>query len=607
MFNRKPAYAMSLALALALVLTSANFFVPASAQMRPVTVAPGFDFNVFADTSSVAEFARGAFAGPTAMAFDARGRLFVGTLGARILILLDNDDDGRVDQVKVFATGVPQPLGLEFHPNGDLYISSNRVSGVGRIQRLRDTDGDDVADEIITLVDNLPSEGDHQTNRVKFGPDGLLYFGQGSSTDNGTPKSGRPEERPLNATIMRINVDNPVIEVVATGLRNPFGMEFHPENGQLFSTDGGSGEICQIGNCEGEDLSPPEEINWIVPGSNYGFHRCEGTPVDTNPGCAGVRPPVTQFNKHLTPTSIAFYTGPQAGESVNQMLVTLFKRLGGQGGDLRRLILTGDAATGFQLTEVLPRIADFGIIDPGDGPVDTAIDPITGDIYVARLDTVTHRDIHEHHHIIYRIHRLGSDQMPFIGPARPSGVRAGTGAATISVFGRHLKPGVVLLAAGAPIATRAGARPFELVGDIPASLTASERVITIEAQNPDGTRSNQQLFSVSRTDPDPDPDPDESPRLTSLFVYKKKRNRVVDEVDTGDKAKHLKLVVTGTDFDAGAQLLVGDTALALISSSSTELVGQVTKAMISAPGQLSVRVRNSTGKISNTLTLVVAP
>lgn len=607
LFNTKPAYATSLALVLALVLTSAGLFAPAGAQLRQVTVAPGFDFNVFADTSSVAEFARGAFSGPTAMAFDARGRLFVGTLGARILILLDNDDDGRLDQVKVFATGVPQPLGLEFRANGDLFITSNRVSGVGRIQRIRDLDGDDVADEITTLVDNLPSEGDHQTDRLKFGPDGLLYFGQGSSTDNGTPKSGRPEERPLNATIMRINVDvaNPAVEVIATGLRNPFGMAFHPENGQLFSTDGGSGEICQVGNCEGEDLSPPEEINWIVPGGNYGFPRCEGTPVDTNPGCAGVRPPVTQFNKHLTPTSIAFYTGPQAGESRNQMLVTLFKRLGGQGGDLRRLTLTGDAATGFHLTEILPRIADFGIIDPGDGPVDTAIDPITGDIYVARLDTVTHRDLNEHHHIIYRIHRMGSDAMPFIGPARPSGVRAGTGAATVSVIGRHLRPGVVLLADGVPIATRAGSGPFELVGELPAGLTASERVITIEARNPDGSLSNRQFFSVSRTDPDPPPD--ESPSLTSLFVYKKKRSRVVDQVDTRDKAKHLKLVVTGADFDSGAQLLVGDAALQLISASPTELVGQLTKAMISAPGQLSVRVRNSTGRISNALTLAVAP
>ena len=281
------------------------------------------------------------------MAFDSRGRLFVATLSGRILILLDNDDDGRLDQIKTYASGITQPLGIEFRADGDLFVTSNRFGGAGRIMRLRDLDGDDVAEEISTIVDGLPSEGDHQTDRLKFGPDGLLYFGQGSSTDNGVPKDGRPPERQFNATILRIDINNPAITQYASGLRNPFGMAFHPENGELFSTDGGSGEVCQIGDCGGEDLAPPEEINWVVASGNYGFPQCEGTPTPERPGCQGVRGPVTQFPRHLTPTSITFYTGPQAGEFKNQMLVTLFKNLANQenlGGDLRRLKLEGSAS-----------------------------------------------------------------------------------------------------------------------------------------------------------------------------------------------------------------------------------------------------------------------
>jgi hypothetical protein len=562
-------------------------------------IAPGFEFNIFADPTRVPEFALSAYTGPTSMAFDARGRLFVGTYSGKILILLDNNDDGVVDEVKIFASGVSLPLGLTFRNNGDLFATSNVLRGVGSIVRLRDTNGDDVADERTTIVDALPSEGDHQTDRLRFGPDGLLYFGQGSSTDNGTPNPGFPGERPLNATILRVDVDNPgAIDTFATGLRNPFGMAFHPEHGELFATDGGSGEFSSCGE---ETTAPPEEVNWVVQGSNYGFPRCEGTPTAVNPGCAGIRPPLTQFPRHLTPTSVAFYSGPQAGDDRNQMFVTLFKRLCGQGGDLRRFTLTGSAATGFQATEVLPRLADFGIIDPFDGPVETTVDPISGDIYVARFDPVTHRDLNEHHHFIYRIHRSGSDANPFIGPPRPSAVMSGSGAITVNVVGRHLKAGAVVLADGAPVVTRQGASIFDLAFDLPASATSTAKTIQIQVRNPDGSISNQQAFSVT-TGPI-DPPPDKSPVILGLQV--KKKNRVIETVTSGSKAKKLTLLVTGSDFDSGVQLLVNGSALNLLSSSPTEVTAKFTKPMVATPGELMIQVRNSTGKVSNTMRLVV--
>jgi glucose/arabinose dehydrogenase len=584
-----------IAIMVALLATIARI----AAQTNPVIVAPGFQFNLFADPARVPQFAN-MFSGPASLAFDARGRLFVGTLAGKILILLDNNDDGVVDQVKVFASFAPQVqvLGLEFNAKGDLFASSNVYLGTGRILRLRDTDGDDAADEITTIVDNLPSSGEHQTDRLKFGPDGLLYFGQGSATDNGQPKPGRPAESPLNAKILRVSVDsaNPSVEIFAKGLRNPFGMAFHPENGALFATDGGSGEFGQI-----PDTSPPDEINWVVQGGDYGFPKCEGMPTPDNPDCAGVRAPIFQFRPHLTPTSIAFYTGPQAADSKNQMLVTLFKHLYGEGGSLLRFTLSGDAVSGFQLTPVNPPIADLGIIDPGDGPVDIAIDPISGDIYVARVDTVIHADPNEHHNFIYRIHRAGSDSLPLIGPVRPPSIKAGTGPTTINLIGRHLKPGAVVLADGSPLTTRQGPSIFELLADLPASLTASERTIRIEVQNPDGARSNAQVISVTRSEP-----AEKSPQLSSLSVIKLKNGRPIDQLVAGMKAKKLRLVVNGSDFDSGAQLLVAGVALQLDSASPTQLVGQLTQAMLDAPAELTVQVRNSTGKLSNTLKLVVA-
>ncbi len=582
---------------LAFIFASTSFPARSRAQIRPVIIAPGFDFSVFADTSNIAEFASGAFAGPVAMAFDARGRLFVSTYSGKILILLDNDEDGRADQVKTFASGIPVPLGLEFRANGDLFATSNLLGGAGRVVRLRDLDGDDAVDETTVILDSLPSEGDHQTDRLKFGPDGLLYVGQGSATDDGNAKPGRPAERMLNATVLRLDVDNPLATIFATGLRNPFGMAFHPENGQLFTTDGGSGEFPDLD-------SPPEEINWVTANGHYGFPFCEGTPDAGNPNCANTRAPVIQYPAHLTPTSLAFYTGPQAGDLKNYLLLTLYKNLPNAqnfGGDLRLIKVNGDGVSGFQLQD-MGFIAQFDPIDPFDGPVESAIDPISGDIYVARFDPVQHSDRNEHHHIIYRIHRAGSDSMPFIGKPSPQSVTAGSGAVTINLTGRHLQPGATVLADGVQLVTRQGATRFDLVADLPASMTSSERMINLEVRNPDNARSNQQIFTVRRSG---DPGP-VSPVLTSLFVYKKKRDRVVNPLVAGSSAKKLRIVVEGRDFDAQAQLLVAGQSVEIISASGTEIVGRLTNAMIAAPATLQVQVRNSTTRVSNTLNLIVA-
>ncbi|HXG68517.1 MAG TPA: PQQ-dependent sugar dehydrogenase [Blastocatellia bacterium] len=602
--KRRSTYTASVALILLFLLASVSLPGRSSGQTRPEEITAGFEFNRFADPANVPEFAIGPYTGPTAITFDSRGRLFVATYSGKILILLDNDDDGRADEVKTFASGIPIPLGLEFRADGDLFVTSNVLRGAGRILRLRDANGDDVADETVTIVDNLPSAGDHQTDRLKFGPDGLLYFSQGSATDAGTPKPGFPAESPLNAAILRVDVDNPAtLSVFATGLRNAFGLAFHPENGELFSTDGGSGEICQSPPCS-EDKAPPEEVNWIVASGNYGFPQCEGTPTPDRPGCMGVRPPIAQFPRHLTPTSLAFYTGPQAGEFKNHLLLTLYKNLpntDNKGGDLRRLRLEGDATGGFRVTED-EFIIRFNAIDPFDGPLATAIDPLSGDIYVARFDPVSHAAEFDQNHFIYRIHRAGSDALPFIGPLRPAGVKAGSGAVTLNLRGRHLEPGAVVLADGAPLTTRQGATIYDLIADLPASLTATPRQINIAVRNPDGSLSNQQVFAVTTGDGDP-----VTPALTSLFVYKNRITKVIDPVTAGRKTKKLRLVVRGTNFDSGAQLLLDGVALTLDSASATELIGRFATARLGGPGEMMVQVRNSNGRVSNTLKLTIAP
>jgi hypothetical protein len=101
--------------------------------------------------------------------------------------------------------------------------------------------------------------------------------------------------------------------------------------------------------------------------------------------------------------------------------------------------------------------------------------------------------------------------------------------------------------------------------------------------------------------------PGKSPRLSSLFVYKKKRSKVVDPLVAGSAAKKLRLVVGGNDFDASAQLIVNGTALALDGMTATELIGRLTNELLAVPAELTVQVRNSDGKLSNALKLIVSP
>jgi hypothetical protein len=314
-----------------------------------------------------------------------------------------------------------------------------------------------------------------------------------------------------------------------------------------------------------------------------------------------VRPPIATFNQHTTPTAIVFYTGPQADSTgaTNQMLVPFLIRFEFQGGDLERFVLSGNTTTGFQLTPVTPSIANFLPIDPDDGPVDCAIDPISGDIYVARIDVVPHENPNEHHNIIYRVHLAGSDSLPFVGLLQPSSVVAGSGQTTVTMLGRHLEPGVVVQANGTPLQTTQTGQ-FGLSAVLPASFTATAGTLNITIKNADGNVSNALPFAVTAPPPPP------PPVLNSISVQKK-NGKVLTTIKVGANFKKLTLVAAGSQFDSGAQLLVNGSPLTLVSSSATQLVGAFTEAMVSTTATLNVQVRNSSGETSATLPLVISP
>lgn len=246
-------------------------------ELEGAEVLPGFSILKFADQYR-----------PTAFAFDAQGNLLVTSADSKIYRLTDADRDGRADAQNVFAAGYYLPLGITVQPStGDVYVSHQ-----GGITVLRDSDGDGTADQSQILVNNLPTDR-HQNDNLKFGPDGWLYMGLGSTCDACT------ELNPKSATILRFNVATGESEVYATGLRNPYDIAFHPVTGELFATDNGRDDL-------GMDF-PSEELNHIVQGGKYGFPNCWNE--QDQPGCEDTIPAVAFFESHSSADGLDFYNG----------------------------------------------------------------------------------------------------------------------------------------------------------------------------------------------------------------------------------------------------------------------------------------------------------
>ena len=252
--------------------------VPSSVvELNNAEVPPGFSLIKFADLYR-----------PTAFAFDAQGRMYVTSQDGNVYLLQDNDMDGRADSRTTFGSGFYFPLGVTVHiPTSDVYVSHQ-----GKITVLHDTDNDNRADVQEIFVDDLPFEL-HQNDNLKFGPDGWLYIGVGSTCNACDDADSR------SAAILRFNIDTGASEIYATGLRNPFDIAFYPPTGELFATDNGRDDL-------GMD-APFEELNHIIQGGDYGYPDCWDQ--QDMPGCENTIPAVAFFESHSSADGLDFYNG----------------------------------------------------------------------------------------------------------------------------------------------------------------------------------------------------------------------------------------------------------------------------------------------------------
>ncbi len=233
-------------------------------------------------------------------------------------------------KVNAFATGLKHPRWIHVLPNGDvltaealmppepaaslfdlaMFSTLKRAAAMGespnRITRLRDADGDGVAETKTTFLDGLKQPfgmalvgdtfyvgntdgvvafsyaagadkiadlgrrltkhngGGHWTRSLLLSPDKTkLYIGVGSLTNIADKGMAVEEGR---AAIHELDLATGKSRIFASGLRNPVGMAWEPETGVLWTV---VNERDGLG-----DETPPDYLTSVRDGGFYGWPYC---------------------------------------------------------------------------------------------------------------------------------------------------------------------------------------------------------------------------------------------------------------------------------------------------------------------------------------------
>lgn len=227
---------------------------------------------------------------PWEIAFLPDGRALITERPGRVRLL---PRDGRLRarplaEIDVAAIGEGGLLGLAVDPDFDrnqfVYLYRT-TEGANQLLRYR-LAGDRLEQQAV-LVDGIQAAPIHDGGRVRFGPDGRLYF----TTGDAAQESLSQDRSSLNGKVLRMEPSQfrgaggrP--EVFTLGHRNPQGLAWQPDSGRLMAPEHGP---------DGDD-----EVNVLREGRNYGWPEARGEDH------GGFEAPVAVYEDSIAPSGATF-------------------------------------------------------------------------------------------------------------------------------------------------------------------------------------------------------------------------------------------------------------------------------------------------------------
>jgi glucose/arabinose dehydrogenase len=222
-----------------------------------------------------------------------------------------------VGEVEVAEFGEGGLLGIAVDPrfrrNRFVYLYRTTTGG-NDIVRYR-VKGVRLVDEAVIATD-IDAAAIHDGGRIRFGPDGRLYFATGDAADDDQAQ----DEGSLNGKVLRMEPEafrgqggRP--EVVSLGHRNPQGFDWHPRTRRLVASEHGP---------DGND-----EVNVIREGANYGWPEVTGAEDGEFTAPAAVYP------ETIAPSGASFVTLPGSRWTGDLLIACLL------GEQIRRVRLEG--------------------------------------------------------------------------------------------------------------------------------------------------------------------------------------------------------------------------------------------------------------------------
>src|SRR4051794_35839591 len=260
--------------------------IPAAADKLPLAklkVPTGFNIEVYAS----------GMANARSLALGDKGTVFVGSrLVDKVYAIVEKDGKRTV---KVLASGLYRPNGVAFK-DGTLYIAElSKISKIEKVEEVLDN-----PPKPTVIYDNLPKDEAHGWKFIGIGPDNKLYVPVGQPGNNVLHDDAHGQ-------IRRMNLDGSGVEMVAVGVRNTVGFDWHPETKQLYFTDNGRDWLSES--------IPEDELNRVTKlGEHFGAPFCyQGNVVDADFGwgrlCSEFTAPVGLMGPHTAALGMRFYTG----------------------------------------------------------------------------------------------------------------------------------------------------------------------------------------------------------------------------------------------------------------------------------------------------------